>query len=64
VLGTSLDRLNSGTPRRAHVAARLPPSPCPSYPDAGYEVDTSPFRPGAGEQVVEASLALLAALRA
>ena len=35
-----------------------------AYPDRGYEVDTSPFRPGAGEQVVEGSLALLAALRA
>jgi hypothetical protein len=35
-----------------------------AYPDGGYEVDTSPFRPGAGEQVVEASLALLAALHA
>ena len=35
-----------------------------AYPDRGYEVDTSPFRPGAGEQVVEESLALLAALRA
>jgi hypothetical protein len=34
-----------------------------AYPDGGYEVDTSPFRPGAGEQVVEGSLALLAALR-
>jgi neutral ceramidase len=34
------------------------------YPDRGYEVDTSPFRPGAGERVVEASLTLLAALRA
>jgi len=32
-------------------------------PAGGDEVDTSPFRPGAGEQVVEASLALLAALR-
>jgi hypothetical protein len=35
-----------------------------AYPDRGYEVDTSPFRPGAGEQIVEGSLALLAALRA
>ena len=35
-----------------------------AYPDGGYEVDTSPFRPGAGEELVEASLALLAALRA
>jgi hypothetical protein len=35
-----------------------------AYPDRGYEVDTSPFRPGAGERVVEGSLALLAALRA
>lgn len=35
-----------------------------AYPDRGYEVDTSPFRPGAGEQVVEASVALLTALRA
>ena len=34
-----------------------------AYPDRGYEVDTSPFRPGAGEQLVEASLALLATLR-
>jgi hypothetical protein len=35
-----------------------------AYPDGGYEVDTSPFRPGAGEALVEASLALLALLRA
>jgi hypothetical protein len=35
-----------------------------AYPDRGYEVDTSPFRPGAGERVVEGSLALLPALRA
>jgi hypothetical protein len=35
-----------------------------AYPDRGYEVDTSPFRPGAGEQLVDASLALVAVLRA
>jgi hypothetical protein len=35
-----------------------------AYPDGGYEVDTSPFRPGAGEALVEASLTLLAVLRA
>jgi hypothetical protein len=34
-----------------------------AYPDRGYEVDTSPFRPGSGERVVESSLALLNALR-
>jgi hypothetical protein len=35
-----------------------------AYPDRGYEVDTSPFRPGSDERLVEASLALLADLRA
>jgi hypothetical protein len=35
-----------------------------AYPDRGYEVDTSPFRPGSDTLLVEASLALLADLRA
>ena len=35
-----------------------------AYPDGGYEVDTSPFRPGSGERLVEASLALLSDLHA
>ena len=34
-----------------------------AYPDGGYEVDTSPFRPGSDERLVEASLALLSDLR-
>lgn len=34
-----------------------------AYPDRGYEVDTSPFRPGGDERLVEESLALLAELR-
>jgi hypothetical protein len=33
-----------------------------AYPDGGYEVDTSPFRPGSDERLVEASLALLSDL--
>jgi hypothetical protein len=34
-----------------------------AYPDGGYEVDASPFRPGSDERLVEASLALLSDLR-
>jgi hypothetical protein len=33
-----------------------------AYPDGSYEVDTSPFRPGSDERLVEASLALLSDL--
>ena len=35
-----------------------------AYPDAGYEVDTSPFLPGGDARLVEESLALLAELHA
>jgi hypothetical protein len=34
-----------------------------AYLDGGYEVDTSPFRPGSDERLLEASLALLSDLR-
>lgn len=35
-----------------------------AYPDAGYEVDTSPFLPGGDERLIKESLALLSELHA